>query len=307
MQRSSIPNFPFAALVALLLCICPSFAQQGGDNFIAPDTLVLKDGSVVRGLILRNSVTSVLLQNEFHEAEYPKSEIVRINDQPDDLTHFTGVFRKGDLPPWRVIANDLRTNDQIRSVLEIPATMIDNGVFKNVPYKSFRVNNDIELNIYGDPADPAGIEMGIYGWKKNNAKLRRTLRGYLAGFLTTREEIAALYSLDLNGGTAQAGNITLEITPANAPDAYGAWWISLFNPASLAEVRLSDAEYAKITCPHEEIMDRRGRVRSHVWSKADLELSEKAREAEDSTRVLLRGFYRAPDGVFRLINTQNAR
>ncbi len=262
---------------------------------------------MVRGMILRNSVTSVLLQKEFHEVEYPKSEIVRIIDQPDDPTNFTAVFRKGSLPPWRVIANDLRTNDQIRSVKEIPATMIDNGVFKNVPYKSFRVNNDIELNIYGDPADPAAIEMGIYGWKKNNAKLRRTLRGYLAGFLTTREEIAALYSLDMNEGTAQAGNITLEITPSNAPDAYGAWWISLYNPSALAKVRLSDAEYAKITCPHEEITDRRGRVRPHIWSKADLAMSEKARDADDSTRVLLRGFYRSPDGVFRLINTQNAR
>ena len=75
--------------------------------------------------------------------------------------------------------------------------MIDVADFRNVPYKSFRVNEDVELNIYGDPENPAGVELGIYGPQSADKKLRKLLRGYLAGFLTTREEIAALYSLGL--------------------------------------------------------------------------------------------------------------
>ena len=57
--------------------------------------------------------------------------------------------------------------------------------------------------------------------------MRKVLRGYLAGFLTTRDEIKALYSLNLDKGIAEASDLTLEITPKDAPDAYGAWWVSL--------------------------------------------------------------------------------
>ena len=67
------------------------------------------------------------------------------------------------------------------------------------------------------------LESTVHG--REISAVRKILRGYLAGFLTTREEIAALYSLNLNKGITQAGNIILEITPKDAPDAYGAWWV----------------------------------------------------------------------------------
>jgi hypothetical protein len=38
---------------------------------------------------------------------------------------------------------------------QIPATVIDVGDLANVPYVSF-AGKDIELNVYGDPASPAG-------------------------------------------------------------------------------------------------------------------------------------------------------
>ena len=88
---------------------------------------------------------------------------MRIIDNADAKALYTDINRKGKLPSWRVIANDLRTHDAIKSLVEIPATVIDVGDFKNVPYKSFRVNNEVELNIYGDPENPAGVELGIYG------------------------------------------------------------------------------------------------------------------------------------------------
>jgi hypothetical protein len=287
---------------AFLFSFCLSGSLPAADDsFRAPDSVVLKGGKVVHGLIIRNSRDSILMQQKNKEIEFPKNQIVRINDNADTEAIYTDLNRKGKLPSWRAIANDLRTNDAVKSLVEIPATVIDVGDFKNVPYKSFRVNNDVELNIYGDPENPAGVELGIYGPRSSNKKLRRILRGYLAGFLTTREEIATLYSLGLDKGIAQAGNLILEITPKDAPDAYGAWWVSLYNRKDLDQVRLSDAEYSRLVRPVHEVIDKRGRVISGGWSEKDARRSKKINMMGDEAKVLLRGFYRDRDGVFRLI------
>ena len=269
------------------------------DSFRAPDSLVLKDGRIVRGLIVKNTSDYILLQEAYEEQQFPKSEIVRILDRPDDEAAYTGINEKGDLPAWRIVVNDLRTNDSIRSLIEIPATIIDNGKFQNVPYKSFRVNNDIELNIYGDPEDPAAIELGIYGSKSGKEKLRKMLRGYLAGFLTTREEVSKLYGLSFKGGIAEAGDIVLEITPKTAPDAYGAWWVSIFNKKKLSKARLSEKNYLRLVKPVDEVLDKDGRVKANGWSDEEMDMSRKVDSDDD--RVLLKGFYRDKDGVFRLI------
>lgn len=279
----------------------PVAIHAADDSFKAPDSLVLKNGKVVYGLIIKNTSTAVLLQEKFGETSYPKSEIVRIRDGADVDVEFTDITRKGELPAWRVIANDLRTNDAIKSLVEIPATLVENGVFKNIPYKSFRVNDYVELAIYGDPEDPAGIEFGLYGPRAGNQKLRKTLRSYLAGFLTTREEVAALYSLDFKGGVTQAKDLTFEVTPKDAPDADGAWWISIYNKKTLADVRLDDAEYARLVRPVSEVLDKRGRVRSQEWTPAEMGLSERMDQAGQSARVILRGFYRDENGDFRLL------
>lgn len=295
MARPTIPN-SFRALGFLLISL--SFAAAADDSFKAPDHLVLKNGKTVNGLILKNSRDAVLFQEKYREVSYPKDEIVRIIDHVDGDILYTDIARKGELPSWRVIANDLRTNDAIKSLVEIPATLIDNGEFKNVPYKSFRVNQDIELNVYGDPENPAGLELGIYGGKSGIPKLRKTLRSYLAGFLTTRDEIAKLYALDLNGGIAESGNLTIEITPRDAPDAYGAWWVSLYNKRDLAKVRLSDTEYARLVKPFDEVVDKKGRVIAGGWSDEQMNLSHRV---DSTAKVLLRGFYRDSEGVFRVI------
>jgi hypothetical protein len=295
-----------AATIMILLNLALSL-HGADDAFRAPDSLTLVDGTVVHGLIIKNSRDSVLIQQATGELDIPKSKIVRIIDNADRNVLYTGMNQKGRLPSWRVIANDLRTHDAVKSLVEIPATVIDVADFKNVPYKSFRVNEDVELNIYGDPENPAGVELGIYGPRSADKKLRKLLRGYLAGFLTTREEIAALYTLGLNKGKTQVGDITLEITPANAFDAYGAWWVSLYNSKALNNVRLSDAEYKRLVRPVNEVIDKKGRVISGGWSRKEAGRSRKVREQGSSARVILKGFYRDDDGVFRLITEPHSQ
>jgi len=215
---------------------------------------------------------------------------------------YTDINRKGDLPAWRVIANDLRTHDTIKSLVEIPATAVDTGEFRNVPYISFRANHDIELNIYGNPEDPAGFEIGIYGSRSGNNKLRQEIRAFLAGFLSTRDEVATLYSLNLNEGLGHAGDLTIEITPKNGLDAYGAWWISLYSKKRLAAARVSDSTYAKLTRPMSEVVDKHGNVLpSSLPPKKEMSLMDQVNDLQNSAKLLLRGFYRDKEGNFRVI------
>jgi hypothetical protein len=45
---------------------------------------------------------------------------------------------------------------------QIPATVIDVGRLSYVPYSSFQIGDDRELNVYGDPDAPACVEIGLY-------------------------------------------------------------------------------------------------------------------------------------------------
>ncbi len=266
-----------------------------------PDGLLLKDGRKLVGLIVANTADFVTIQKSHMEYTVPKSEILRIFDEDDSAAYFTEPQRSGSLPPWRVIANDLRLHDRIRTFDQIPATVIDNGEYRNVPYLSFRINGDVELNIYGDPDDPAAVEVGVYGARRNNKQLQTMLRQYLAGYLTTRDEIGALYQIPLSGGERRAGEMRLSISPPDAPDAYGAWWVGVSNPAAVDKVRLSDSEYARLVTPMKDVFDNEGNVLDSAWTGRELNLSQRAARSDGNAEVFLRGFYRDAEGRFQLV------
>jgi len=282
----------------------------------APDRLELKSGKSVRGMIVRNTASAVVLQEKDREVAYPKSAIARIYDEDDGDIFFTRILEPGLLPPWRAIANDLRSHDSIQSVAEIPAARIEQGIFRNIPYKSFRINKTIEANIYGDPENPVALEIGLYGGQKNSTELRRLLRGYTAGYLSTREELGALYSLDLRGGKARAGRITLEIIPPKDPRSYGTWWICLYRENDLDGARVSDPAYAAATIPAADIRSRQGRLPEKAlggWAMSEArrlrgEMTRMQEEAMETARQLSRraqdyvgGFFRDKDGNVRLL------
>jgi len=268
---------------------------------MAPDTVFLKDGTTVKGIIVENTSASVTIQEAYREVTIPKEDIVRIRDEAEDVAYFASMQRKGSLPPWRVIVNDLRLHDKIRTFEQIPATLIDSGDFKNVPYQSFRINGDIEMNIYGDPDDPAAVEVGVYGMRKNNRALHQMLRQYLAGYLTSRDELRALYSIPRKGGVADAGDMRLFITLPDAPDSYGAWWVGVSNPKQLDKIRMSDEDYARLVRPMDEVFDKDGNVLSSAWREEEMDLSRRIAKMGENAKVFLRGFYRDAQGRFRMI------
>lgn len=284
----------------LLLCLTPVFLHGQNEGYAEPDSILLKDGSRQRGVIVKNTAEAVFLQQRYGISEFPKSGIVRIFDGVDVGMEFVEVEQKGDLPSWRVMVNDIRNNDAIKSLRQIPATHIDNGYLKNVPYLSFRINDYIEMNIYGNPDDPAAIEFGVYGKLASNDKMRRTIRSFMAGFLSSRSEVGAIYSIPFSGGEKSAGDFRIRITPASAPDAYGAWWICLYNPKTLKAARVGDAEYAKATMAFGQVVGASGKVRSGAWSEEHLKRSLRAHDGGDSASHFTLGFLRESGGWLRI-------
>jgi hypothetical protein len=306
-----------AAGVALVLGLGVPFARaSGAQNTDGPDRLVLKTGSTVHGLIVRNTASAVVLQEKDREVAYPKSAIARIYDEDDGDIEFTRILQPGHLPSWRVIANDLRSHDSITSVTEIPPARIEQGMFRNIPYKSFRINKSIETNIYGNAENPVALEIGLYGGRKGSTAMRRLLRGYMAGYLSTREEIAALYSLDLRGGKARADPLALEIIPPNDPRSHGTWWICLYREDDLDRARVPDAAYAAATIPAADVRSRQGRLPEKAlggWAMSEArrlrgemtrmqeETIEKARQLSRRAQDYVSGFFRDKDGNVRLL------
>lgn len=265
-----------------------------------PDRLELSDGTQLHGLILRNTADSVLFQTAESEREIPKSNIRRIHDEMEAEAVFPELLAPGHLPSWRAMVFDLRNHDAIRSLQQIPSAAIKAGYLRNIPYLSFRVNEQSAFNIYGDPNDPVAIEFGMYGKQRRSGKYHRIAREFLAGHLQSRDQIAALYSLSLAGDDKRIGPLALRITPPQNAGPHGGWWMTLYNPSRLESARVSDEKYARLTLPFDQINRNDGRIREENLRKNESWLATMVNQMT-GTIPKIRGFYRDKDGVFRLI------
>jgi hypothetical protein len=268
-----------------------------------PDTIFMNDGTSKRGLIIRNDPGEVVLQQRMGEVVIPKAYIRRIDDEVNDV-YFADMVKPGKLPPWRMIVSDLRSDDNIRTFQQIPATTVEKGEFARIPYLSFRINRRVEMNVYGNPEDPVAIEFGIYERKASEiTKFKKITRTYLAGLLDNRHEIAALYSLDDKGGKQTVGNLTFQVTPPEAPDADGAWWISIYEHRRLDAFRVPDAIYRKNTLPFGVVNHGNGVVRDGKTAFFDKFLQSNM-DAWSGMIPNLRGFYRDRVGDLKLLFTK---
>ncbi|MEX1010100.1 MAG: hypothetical protein WEC72_02025, partial [Chthoniobacterales bacterium] len=191
-----------ALLIILALLCSPVRADK-----MSPDSVELNDGTRLRGLILQNTATTLVIQTHDGENKIPKEYIRRIDDAEDQEVIYSDLVKRDALPAWRAIVHDLRTHDRVRSFEQIPPTAIDNGLLRNIPYLSFRVNDYAELNVYGNPQDPVAIEFGAYGSDRQSRSRIQIFREFIAGHLHSKEQIAALYSLGPDRREARAGKM----------------------------------------------------------------------------------------------------
>lgn len=291
---------PVLLLLALLIWAAPARAAERN----LPDRLEMEDGSSIPCLILRNSAKSVLIQTKTGEIEVPKDEIRRIYDAPDDDVFFADVVPRGELPSWRSIVHDMRTHDGVKSFEQIPATAINSGLLRNIPYMSFRVNSLSELNVYGPQDNPVAIEFGVYAGRKLSKKRRQIFKEFIAGHLDTREEIGALYRLNPNNRKEQGGKLSFRLIGPDEPDGYGGWWLVVYRPDRIEKARVNEAAYAKVTMPFDKVNRRNGSLRTEA-SQANADWLSRTMQGMTGSVPTIRGFYRDKEGVFHVISYGN--
>jgi hypothetical protein len=243
-------------------------------------SLELANGHSLPCTILQTNPTQYTILNGFMVLRMPRSELVGIKEldskpattavSPHRLAGFRTIVVATTAQPW---ATDFQ---------QIPATVIDNGVLRNIPYKSFRAGRDYEINIYGDPDTPAGFEIGVHDSLLNDASAKQNCVVFICGLLHEPADRASVHGLFLEKDKKLRDGLTFEVTPPSDPDAYGGWWVSVYNEGTLASVRATDAEMQAITVSRSAVSRRTSGAGSPEsrgdWSSDDLRYARPRRK-----------------------------
>jgi hypothetical protein len=240
------------------------------------DQVMLKSGVRISGTILAQSKDRVIMRIGDGNVVYPKKAIWRIYEDITDQLPFTRLTRPDELPPWWIPLSDLYHEDWVNELKSVAATPIDTGEFRDVPYLSFRANHIYEMNIYGDPMAPAAVEIGYYGnmWFHSRDAQKRC-REFIASYLTSLRQLEVIYKLNASGGTQTVAGLGMTITPPGAPDAYGGWWLTVWNPARLAAARASSGAAWKAACARNLALIKKSTSGETEWTKYTIDQAAK--------------------------------
>ncbi len=210
------------------------------------DVVILEHGQVFNGTVLQNNEKEVLVKMDYGTLTFPRSVVkdVRVDNKPSILVEAEVEKR---IPAWGQIIEKLAKKSWAVPLKQIPATVIDTGVLRNVPYVSFQGADGYEVNIYGDLDSPAGVEIGLQHRLVNFGPGKKYCIDFLTDVLPNKTDKEVMQKLDLQRSEVTASGLKFEVTPPTAEDAYGGWWVSVYNQEMLEKARASDSELRDIT------------------------------------------------------------
>jgi hypothetical protein len=212
-------------------------------HLLRADTIEFGPDRVMECTVLQDDGQTVTVLYNVSVMRFPKADITEVVKDPG-----SGAIRHkaARLPSYANVLVELGKQDWATGLRQIPATVIDTGVLKFVPYKSQRAG-EYEVNVYGDPAKPAGFEIGIGGKSLDDAEAKRNCVEFVASLLSNADDRATLRGLDLKQDKQTRDGLTFEITPVAGADSYGGWWVSVYDEAELDKARASEEEMKAIT------------------------------------------------------------
>ena len=267
------------------------------DSPLKADVVILQSGSIATGKVLQQDDEGVLIQMDYGTFRYPPSMVKDVRkDEATSATYYLEVQR---IPKWAKIISQLATNKWEHELKQIPATVIDRGILRDVPYISFRCNSGgYEINIYGDLDNPAGVEIGAINYLVKNNVAKSNCVNFICSVLANDDDKKVVRALSWNPKDLQKTNaMTFEITLPSEPDSYGGWWVSVYDENALINARASGAELLSITQPR--IVTKAQPIATTptagaAWSSEDISNSRPI--ASDSSNnggtVYVRGYYR---------------
>lgn len=215
--------------------------------FLQADVVVLQNGEVITGQVLQQDSNGVLLQMETGTFRYPLNLIKEVQKEAAAARH---VSNNGEaIPDWAQTVSLLAHNDWADNLQQVPAPVISQGMFKNIPYISFRcATGGYELNIYGDLDKPAAVQFGAMTYNSQSAAARSNCVNFVCSLLANADARKMVRALDLNKKVMaeNAGMGVGTILPGEW-GSYGGWWVLVYSANALASAQASEAELAAIT------------------------------------------------------------
>lgn len=256
--------------LALVLCF-GLFAPLAA----SADSLHLKNGRVVEGDIVQETNAAYCVRVAYGHSHftlnYPKTDVEFVK-----RTALTEAKVEGRLFTLDRCLFTAGRQNWMPELKAIPATVIDKGVLRHVPYLSFKAG-DYEINVYGDPNHPACVEIGVQNRLLESDAAKKNCVAYAEGILTAAEDRALLRTMNLRKDLKERGELKFEITPPTDEDAYGGWWVSVYDEKLLDKSRASDKELAEITIPKSQILEAapiKSQAEAHAqppsWTASDL-------------------------------------
>jgi len=258
------------------------------------DVVLLSQGERLEGVVLQQTDEQVTLCLKYGIVQLPRSDVLRIDIHKEDISTSQPTTR---LSSWEAAVRALAIKPWATGFTQIPPTVIDNGVMRDVPYKSHKCGRDYEMNVYGDPDAPAGIEIGVYRTLLNSAEAKQNCMDFITSLLGP-EDAAIVRAADKSKDLITRNGLTVEVTPPDAPDAYGGWWISVYDQKALDDARASAEELKAISVPKAAPIQplpmdapNAASASSSDWQPADMDNSRPSSDDAGKT-VYVRGYYR---------------
>jgi hypothetical protein len=264
------------------------------------DTVVFSNGRTLSGTVVRTNGDDVLIVTDFAAFNFSRGSIKEINVEQAESVEPSSTNR---LAAFKVALALLAKQPWAADLRPIPATVIDKGILRNVPYTSFRCGDDYEVNIYGDLEHPAGIEVGVYRKLLEDASAKKNCLNLTTEFLGRPEDKEFVRGLSTDKDLKTKDGLTFEITPPSAEDAYMGWWVSVYSESLLNGSRASEDEMKRISIPKAEAEREASAADQTSWSAQDLKLARKTFPAtisfvsKSGTAVTNAQVVRVNDGV----------
>jgi hypothetical protein len=280
------------------------------------DTVTLITGRSLEGTVLQETKDNVIFQLRYSVTTLPRSAIKAIRKTPatQPATRPTGQR----IPPWSEVMRSLVVAPWATGLQPVPATVVEKGHLRHVPYNSYRCGSDYEVNIYGDPERPCGVEVGVYRGLLKDERAKANCIAFVASLMRDRIDAETVRALNTRQDAAERSGLTFEVTPETATDAYGGWWVSVYDVKALDSVRATPKELEEITVVRVQPMAAAGRQARAAtrpayikeaqdelldWKPSDLERSRPASSGGGS--VYVRGYQRK-DGTYVRPHTRSA-
>lgn len=247
----------------------------------ALDEILLKNGRRYMGTILSDSPQSLIVSIDGGTVEFPRSAVVSPTFQ--GLVVAQAVEGKDAAPEMESVhplpnistsLRRLRRFDWASKVRQVPALVTDRGTWEYLPCIAFGADESVQVNFYGDPARPAGVEVSMLDAPETAWTLKKELLEFVLSLAPTLALDDRFDRLDVRRDSFVTGDLWLAVTSPDSRETPGRWTVSLKHERSVAASRATVEELQAISEPLKDATLDPNRPRS--WQRGSWTLDEVA-------------------------------